>query len=294
MKFVNYAHDGGDPRPGILVGDRIADTREVALAAGWPDAKAAALTSNRRVVGLAPERLRELGELAQGQASVALGEVRLGPPVPDPEKIICLGLNYVDHAAESKSEPPQAPMFFAKFANSLVGPEDPIVPPRTTEKVDYEGELAVVIGVAARNVTVDEAIAHVAGAMAFNDVSARDLQLANPLWTGGKAIDTFAPCGPALVSLDELGALDDLAIRTWVNGEAVQDGNSGSMIFAVAETVAFLSRTMTLVPGDVIATGTPPGVGAARRPQLFLRSGDVVEVEVEGVGRLANRVVDPA
>jgi 2-keto-4-pentenoate hydratase/2-oxohepta-3-ene-1,7-dioic acid hydratase in catechol pathway len=296
MRLVTYARDGGEPRPGILVGDRVADARELATAAGWPESEAAALTSNRRVVGLAPERLRELGDLAEGaESAIPLVEVRLGPPIPDPEKIICLGLNYIEHAAESGgAKPPQSPMFFAKFANSLIGPEDPIVPPKVTEKVDYEAELAVVIGSPARGVSKAEALAHVAGAMAFNDVSARDLQLANPLWTGGKAIDTFAPCGPALVTLDELGDLTDLPIRTRVNGEGVQAGNSGEMVFGVAETIAFLSRIMTLVPGDVIATGTPPGVGASRTPQLFLKTGDLVEVEVEGIGRLANRIAEPA
>jgi 2-keto-4-pentenoate hydratase/2-oxohepta-3-ene-1,7-dioic acid hydratase in catechol pathway len=296
MKLVTYARDDDEPRPGILVGDRVADTRELARAAGWPEGEAAALTSNRRVVGLAPERWRELGDLAAGAASaIPLVEVRLGPPIPDPEKIICLGLNYIEHAAESGgAKPPESPMFFAKFANSLIGPEDLIVPPKETEKVDYEAELAVVIGSPARNVAAEDALVYIAGAMAFNDVSARDLQLANQLWTGGKAIDTFAPCGPALVTLDELGDLTDLPIRARVNGEGVQDGNSGEMLFGVAATIAFLSRIMTLVPGDVIATGTPPGVGASRTPQLFLKTGDLVEVEIEGIGRLANRIGEPA
>jgi 2-keto-4-pentenoate hydratase/2-oxohepta-3-ene-1,7-dioic acid hydratase in catechol pathway len=294
MKLVTYGRDGDEPRPGLLVGGRVADTRDLARAADWPEVEVAALTSNRHIVGLAPERLRELGDLAAGAASaIALGDVHLGPPIPDPEKIICLGLNYVEHAAESGgAKPPESPIFFAKFANSLVGPEDPIVPPRATERVDYEAELAVVIGSPARNVAAEDALVHVAGAMAFNDVSARDLQLANQLWMGGKAIDTFAPCGPALVTLDELGDLTDLPIRTRVNGETVQDGNSGEMVFGVAETIAFLSQIMTLVPGDVIATGTPPGVGAGRTPQLFLQADDLVEVEIGGIGRLANRVAE--
>src|SRR3954452_8245485 len=192
--------------------------------------------------------------------------VRLGPPVPDPPKIICLGLNYRDHAEEAGLTPPVEPMFFAKWANSLVGPTEPIVPPAIADQVDYEAELAVVIGSPGRNIDAAHALEHVAGAMALNDVSARDLQLANQLWTGGKAIDTFGPCGPALVLRDDIGDLQALAVRTRVNGETVQDGNTPSMIFPVAETIAFLSQIRPLEPGDIIATGTPAGVGNSRDP----------------------------
>jgi 2-keto-4-pentenoate hydratase/2-oxohepta-3-ene-1,7-dioic acid hydratase in catechol pathway len=184
-------------------------------------------------------------------------------------------------------------MFFAKFPNSLAGPHADIVPPATTEKVDYEAELAVVIGRRGRNIAEAHALAHVAGAMAFNDVSARDLQLANNLWTGGKAVDTFAPCGPALVSLEEIGDLQDLGVRTRVNGEVLQDGSTASMIFGVAATIAFLSQIMTLEPGDIVATGTPAGVGQSRTPPRFLQAEDVVEVEIDGLGTLRNRVAPP-
>jgi acylpyruvate hydrolase len=298
VKLVTYSSGDRDPRPGLLVDGRILDTAALASRAGWSAEVIATLTSNRRVIGLGAQRLSELAELADrgrldGEGEAELASVRLGPPVPDPEKIICLGLNYRDHAEETGIEPPSAPMFFAKFANSLSGPKDEIVPPKVTERVDYEAELAVVIGRSARNVGAEEALSHVAGAMAMNDVSARDLQLENPLWTGGKAIDTFAPCGPALVTLDQLGDLSDLSIRTWVNGDKVQDGSSSAMVFGVAETIAFLSRVMTLVPGDIIATGTPAGVGASRTPQLFLRSGDLVEVEIEKIGRLENHLAAP-
>jgi acylpyruvate hydrolase len=213
--------------------------------------------------------------------------------VPDPPKIVCLGLNYRDHAAETGLQAPAAPTFFAKWANSLIGPTDDIVPPAVSDKIDYEAELAVVIGRRGRNIDAAQALDHVAGAMAFNDVSARDLQMANPLWTGGKAIDTFGPCGPALVLLDEIDDLQALAVRCRVNGETVQDGTTADMIFGVAEKIAFLSRIMTLEPGDIIATGTPAGVGNSRQPQLFLHPGDVVEIEIEGIGTLRNRVADP-
>jgi acylpyruvate hydrolase len=200
-----------------------------------------------------------------------------------------MGLNYRDHAEEAGQDIPANPLWFAKFANSLAADGDPIVLPAAhAELVDYEAELAVVIGREARGVSEAEALDHVAGAMAFNDVSARDLQLQNPLWTSGKAIDTFAPCGPALVTLDEVGDVQDLVLRTRVNGQVVQEGSTRDMIFGVAETIAWLSRTMTLLPGDIVATGTPAGIGALQG--RFLRDGDTVEVEVEGVGTVSNPV----
>ncbi len=290
MRLVTYT-TGADVRPGIDLGERIADTASAARAAGLADG----LRSNRDVVALDAAALRALGAAADA-AGVEVHdreEVRLGPPVPDPQKIVCLGLNYRDHAEESGLQPPPAPMFFAKFANSLVGPYDDVVPPATTQRVDYEAELAVVIGRRGRHIAQDDALNHVAGAMVLNDVSARDLQLANPLWTGGKAIDTFAPCGPSLVLLDEIDDLQDLGVRTRVNGQLVQDGNTAAMIFGVAATIAFLSQIMTLEPGDIVATGTPAGVGQSRTPPLFLQTGDVVETEIDGLGALRNRIAAP-
>jgi 2-keto-4-pentenoate hydratase/2-oxohepta-3-ene-1,7-dioic acid hydratase in catechol pathway len=301
VRLVSYKADGGW-RSGIEIGGVVVDVRRIAEDAGWAAEDSAPLESVRAVLALARPRLEELGERAARRAGAleATGAARprwdlhIGPPIPDPAKIVCLGLNYRDHAEEAGLAPPSEPMFFAKWANSLVRPDDAIVPPAVTEMVDYEAELAVVIGKRARNISSESALDVVAGAMAFNDVSARDLQLANQLWTGGKAIDTFGPCGPALVLLDELDDLQNLAIRTRVNGETVQDGNTASMIFGVADTIAFLSRIMTLEPGDIIATGTPAGIGNARDPKLFLRCDDVVEVEIEGIGTLRNRIAAPA
>ena len=226
---------------------------------------------------------------AASDERLALESVRLLAPVPDPEKIICLGLNYRDHAAETGQAPPAAPLWFAKFANSLTGSGGEIVLPAAhPDYVDYEAELAVVVGRPTHRVEADQALSHVAGAMPFNDVSARDLQLQNPLWTSGKAIDTFAPCGPALVTLDEAGDLGALGLRTRINGKQVQEGNTSNLIFSVAAAVAWLSRTMTLLPGDIVATGTPAGVGG---PQgIFLRDGDTVEVEIDRLGVLTNPV----
>jgi acylpyruvate hydrolase len=209
--------------------------------------------------------------------------------VTDPQKIVCLGLNYRDHAEETGQEIPRNPMWFAKFANSLNGSgQDIVLPSAYPEHVDYEAELALVIGRRTKNVSAADALSHIAGAMPFNDVSARDLQMQNPLWTSGKAIDTFAPCGPALVTLDEIDDLQALGLRTRVNGELVQQGTTANLIFGPAEVLAWLSRTMTLLPGDIIATGTPAGVGAAQG--RFLKAGDMVEVEVDGLETLVNRI----
>jgi acylpyruvate hydrolase len=287
-------------RSGIQTPDGIADVEAVAALAGLDENGDRRLRSTREVLALTAVERHKLEHAASSLGDELRGglhsadAVRLGPPVADPGKIICLGLNYRDHAKEAGLEPPSAPMFFAKFANSLIGPTDAIVPPRTTGQVDYEAELAVVIGRRARFIDAEAALEYVIGAMAFNDVSARDLQMANNLWTGGKAIDTFGPCGPALVTLDELDDIQALPVRARVNGETVQDGSTADMIFGVAETIAFLTQIMTLEPGDIIATGTPAGVGNSREPKLFLHAGDIVEVEIEGIGRLSNPVAAPA
>jgi acylpyruvate hydrolase len=242
------------------------------------------------LAALDAEGLRELARRAEdAEQRIALAGVTLHAPVTDPQKIVCIGLNYRDHAEETGQEIPTAPMWFAKFANSLTGSGQPIVLPAAhAEYVDYEAELALVIGRAAKNVEARDALSYVAGAMAFNDVSARDLQMQNPLWTSGKAIDTFAPCGPALVTLDEIDDLGKLGLRTRVNGELLQQGTTSNLIFGPAELVAWLSRTMTLLPGDIIATGTPAGVGVAQG--RFLRDGDTVEVEIDGLGALVNPI----
>ena len=258
------------------------------------------LSSVKRVLGLGEEPLRALeaaaGELAGSSGAdgvVSSEDAVLGPPVPDPEKIVCLGLNYREHAEESGMEEPPAPVLFAKFRNSLVGPGAPVVLPQASEKVDYEGELAVVIGRTCKEVSEDEALDYVAGYMPLNDVSARDLQLQTGQWLAGKAVDTFAPCGPALVLADEVGDPQDLLLATRVNGETVQEASTSQMIFSVRQTISFVSRVMTLEPGDIVATGTPSGVGQSRTPPLFLKEGDIVEVEIEKLGILRNPVVGP-
>jgi 2-keto-4-pentenoate hydratase/2-oxohepta-3-ene-1,7-dioic acid hydratase in catechol pathway len=270
LRLVTY-DDASGPLAGVLVGEDVVP----ASALDVPASSVRGLLE-----ALDPTDLAALGERARESTErIPLGRLRLLAPVPDPQKIICLGLNYRDHAAESGQEVPAAPLWFAKFANSLIGSgQDIVLPAAHPDYVDYEAELAVVIGRMAHRVSADEALEHVGGAMPFNDVSARDLQLQNPLWTSGKAIDTFAPCGPALVTLDEIDDIQNLALHTRVNGEPVQDGSTREQIFGVAETVAWLSRTMTLAPGDIIATGTPAGVGASKG--RFLRDGDTVASRV--------------
>jgi 2-keto-4-pentenoate hydratase/2-oxohepta-3-ene-1,7-dioic acid hydratase in catechol pathway len=289
MRLVSYGMGAGDGDPrwraGVVVDGRVVDAARAASAAGLGNG--APLDSVRRVLALGDDLPRLAAAAADAEG---VGDVTLGPPVPDPDKILCIGLNYRAHAVETSLEAPPAPTAFAKFRNSLVGDGAPIVVPAATNEVDYEGELAVVIGRRCRRAGVGEALAAVAGVMPLNDVTARDLQFQTPQWTAGKAVDTFSPCGPELVLMDEVADLQDLRVTTRVNGTTLQDASTSQMIFSVAEIIAFLSASMTLEPGDIIATGTPEGVGFTREPPLFLQPGDEVEVEVGGVGTLRNVV----
>jgi 2,4-didehydro-3-deoxy-L-rhamnonate hydrolase len=225
---------------------------------------------------------------------LALSDVRLLAPVPRPGKIVCIGLNYRDHAAESNMPVPKSPVSFSKYVTSVQHPSAPVYLPRVSEQVDYEAELAVVIGRRAKHVPRERAYDYVLGYMNFNDVSARDLQFADGQWQRGKACDTFAPMGPAIVTADEVPDPHNLRIRLRLNGQTMQDSTTAQLIFGVDALVSFLSQTVTLEPGDVIATGTPPGVGFARKPPVFLKPGDLMEVEIEGLGVLSNPVLaDP-
>lgn len=218
-------------------------------------------------------------------------DVTLAAPIPRPGKIICIGLNYRDHAAESGMEIPKSPVIFSKFSSCAIGPNAPIVIPNGSTQSDYEAELAFVIGRKARNVSRDNALDYVFGYTNFNDVSARDFQFADGQWQRGKSCETFAPMGGFVVTTDEIRDPQNLAIKLRLNGAVMQDSNTCQMIFGVAELIEFLSRYITLEPGDVVATGTPPGVGFARKPPVYLKEGDITEVEIEGLGVLANPVV---
>ncbi|MBH3424839.1 MULTISPECIES: fumarylacetoacetate hydrolase family protein [Pseudomonas] len=219
--------------------------------------------------------------------------LRYLPPLERPGKIVCVGLNYADHTKESPYEQPAYPTFFPRFSTSLIGHGEPILRPRVSEQLDYEGELAVVIGTGGRHIARAQALAHVAGYAVFNEASVRDYQFKSPQWTIGKNFDATGAFGPTFVSADELppGAAG-LNLVTRLNGTVVQQGNTADMIFGVAELIAVLSEAVTLEPGDVIVTGTPAGIGWARRPPLFMKPGDLCTVEIEGLGTLSNLIAD--
>jgi 2-keto-4-pentenoate hydratase/2-oxohepta-3-ene-1,7-dioic acid hydratase in catechol pathway len=220
-----------------------------------------------------------------------LDSVELGPPLPDPDKIIGLGLNYRDHASEIGRDVPEAPTLFAKFRNSLVGPRAPIVLPAVSRQIDYEGELAVVIGRRCKAVGEQDAMRYIGGYAVLNDVTARDVQRRTSQWLAGKAIDTFAPMGPGIVPAFEVPDPQALELITRLNGEVVQQASTSDMIFSVAAAISFISTIMSLEPGDIIATGTPSGVGSAQSPPRFLAPGDRIEVEIEAIGTIANAVL---
>lgn len=251
-----------------------------------------------------PASVRELlalGDdgLKRAQDALARGRVRYEPetsslmaPVPDPRKVVCLGLNYRDHAAESGMAAPEEPVLFSKYPSALIGHGATILLPTVSDQVDYEAELVVIVGAGGRDIPRGDAMGHVAGYAVGHDVSARDWQLNKPgkQWMAGKTFDTFAPVGPWLVTADEAGDPHDLGIRLRLNGETMQDSTTAQLIFRVDEVIAYLSKVFTLETGDLIFTGTPPGVGMARKPPVWLRPGDVVEVEIDGLGTLRNPV----
>ena len=211
-------------------------------------------------------------------------------PVPRPGKLICIGLNYRDHAAESNMAIPRQPVVFSKFSTAVIAPGEPVVLPATSTQVDYEAELAVIIGRRAKEVSRERALDYVLGYTCFNDISARDFQFADGQWQRGKSCDTFAPMGPTIVTTGEVPDPHKLSIKLVLNGQAMQDSNTDQFIFGIPQLIEFLSQTITLEPGDVIATGTPPGVGFARKPPVFLQPGDKMEVVIEKVGSLGNSV----
>ncbi len=252
----------------------------------WPKARLA-----WRAVTYSAEPMETLAE--RGLA-LRRGEARMLAPVLRPGKLLCIGLNYRDHAKEGGVAAPVNPILFSKFSTAIVGPGDPVLIPRGSQKVDYEAELAVVIGRRVRRATIERALDAVFGYSCINDISARDFQFGDGQWQRGKSCDTFAPLGPCLVTADEITDPQALSIRLRLNGQVMQESNTCEMIFGVARLIAFISENITLEPGDVIATGTPSGVGFARKPPVFLKAGDALEVSIDGIGSLANPVaVDP-
>lgn len=217
-------------------------------------------------------------------------EIEVSAPVPRPNKIICIGLNYRDHAEESGMPFPASPIIFSKFATCVTGANQPIILPKGSVQVDYEAELAFIVGRRAKNVKKEDALEYVFGYTNFNDVSARDFQFADGQWQRGKSCDTFAPMGEFVATVDEIGDPHNLKIQFRLNSETLQNSNTRELIFKIPELIEFLSESITLEPGDVVATGTPPGVGFARKPPVFMKAGDIAEVEIEGLGVLSNMV----
>ncbi|MDF2780929.1 MAG: 5-oxopent-3-ene,2,5-tricarboxylate decarboxylase [Geminicoccaceae bacterium] len=286
MRLVTCRSPSGDA-VAVLDGDYVIPLRELV-----PEAPGEMLGV---IAADEPLRARLAAALqsAPGAARRPLGGVELRAPIPRPGKILCLGLNYAAHAKEGGNEVPEHPTVFVRVTTSLVAPGAPVVRPRVSEQLDYEVELVIVIGARCHDVAEDQALAHVFGYTIMNDVSVRDYQRRTSQWTLGKNFDGSGPMGPAIVTADELPAgARGLGIRTRLNGELLQDGNTADMVFPVPRIVALLSQVMTLEPGDVIATGTPSGVGHARRPPLWMKPGDVVTCEIDGIGTLSNPIVD--
>ncbi|MFB6310042.1 MAG: fumarylacetoacetate hydrolase family protein [Salinirussus sp.] len=276
MQFVRFRRDGGPARWAYRDGE------DLHLLDGSPDLRALANPTRRQQAARRAAR----GELE----TIPEGNVTILPPVDRPGKIVALGLNYHDHAAEQGADVPDRPLLFSKAPTAVTRPESPIVHPDAVDQVDYEVELAIVIGRQARSVAADDALRHVAGYTVCNDVSARDAQFADDQWFRGKSYDTFAPLGPRLATAPEFDPNGvDVALR--VNGETKQESNTDELIFGPAETIAYVSDVFTLEPGDVIVTGTPAGVGIFRDPPDLLEPGDVVEAEIDGIGTLRNPVI---
>lgn len=283
MRLICFQRQGR-PALGVRRGEQAIDLGAVApeLPRDWP-----AIFAEDAL-----DEVRALCERAPDSAFVDMAALELLPPVPRPPKVLCVGLNYRAHAAESGIEAPETPIFFVRFPTSLVGHGGALVRPRASDQFDYEGELAAVVGRGGRHIAAGRALDHVAGYSLFNDGSLRDFQFRGKQWTLGKNFDSTGGFGPEIVTPDELPAgAAGLRVETHLNGERVQDGHTDDLIFDVAHLIAAASEAMTLEPGDVFVTGTPPGVGMARTPPLWMKPGDVCTVSVEGIGSLTNPVV---
>src|SRR5687767_6329405 len=307
MNIISFATEESDwrkPRLGILLkrGDRDTGYRldcaklfDVAARPGnplaWFDIDGEWFQTARATAEALVRDEKALAEAKDKGWLVPSSDAYWFAPVPRPGKVICIGLNYRDHAAESNMPLPEKPVVFSKFSTAVVAPGEPVVLPARSQQVDYEAELAIVIGRHAKNVSADQAYDYVLGYTAFNDVTARDLRFADGQWQRGKSCDTFAPMGQVIVTTDVITDPHKLSIRLTLNGQTMQNSNTDQLIFSVPQLIEFISESITLEPGDVIATGTPPGVGFARTPPVFLKPGDEMEVLIEGIGGLGNPIV---
>jgi 2-keto-4-pentenoate hydratase/2-oxohepta-3-ene-1,7-dioic acid hydratase in catechol pathway len=278
MKLITFRTADAGPRPGLLIGESIADLGPL----GFPDAVA--------FIRSGPQALHDPAIKANAP-QLPLERAHLLAPIPQPPRIFCVGLNYRDHAVESKMELPKVPTIFLKLTSAVIGPGESVRLPSLTQRPDYEVEFAIVIGKAGRNIAKENWQDHVFGYTILNDVSARDVQLATSQWTLGKSFDTFCPIGPAIVTKDEVPDPHNLDIRLSINGEILQHSNTRELIFKAPELIAYISSITALEPGDIISTGTPAGVGLGRNPQRWLQPGETMTAEVEKLGRLINPVV---
>ncbi len=299
MKLVRFSHNGLTPRLGALEGDHVVDL-QASLAATF--ARRGVVRAQEIAATLVPQSTRAFleGGAAAQDAVASITErithpassVRLHAPIADPGKFICIGLNYRDHAEETNNPIPKEPPIFPKWSTAIVDPGEPVLRPRGSTQLDWEVELGVVIGRTARFVPREEALDYVWGYTIINDISARDFQFLTTQWAAGKIADTFAPVGPYIADGKEIPDPHVLDLKTFVNGKQMQRGNTRTFIFNVNYLVSYLSGLMTLSPGDLIATGTPPGVGLAMKPPVFMHPGDVVRVEITGLGSIENPIKD--
>jgi 2-keto-4-pentenoate hydratase/2-oxohepta-3-ene-1,7-dioic acid hydratase in catechol pathway len=278
MRLVTYEGDSGG-RTGVLTDEGVIDA-------------AAILRLDRISVRelIEAELLADLAGRVEVSDVDPIQDAELLPPIPDPDKIICIGLNYRSHAAEAGIDPPEQPTFFAKFRNALAAPGATVPLPAASDKVDYEAEVAFVVGRRCKDVSADQALDSIAGYMLLNDLSARDLQFATPQWMPGKVFDGSAPCGPALVTPDEAGPPDSISFALDLNGERMQEASTSDLIFPVGELLARLSHLMTLEAGDIVSTGTPAGVGSVRQPRVWLKPGDEIMISSPTLGELRTRI----
>jgi 2-keto-4-pentenoate hydratase/2-oxohepta-3-ene-1,7-dioic acid hydratase in catechol pathway len=282
MRFVTF-ESGGKSRPGLLTSkDQVVDL------------SAAGFSSILELIEAGPagrSKAEAFTATAGTDNQYALKSVKLRAPIPRPRKLICVGLNYRDHAAETGAQIPDVPTVFNKFATAVIGPGDDIVLPKVSKSPDYEAEFAFVIGTGGRHIAASDWQKHMFGYTLINDVSARDYQRATTQWLMGKTFDTFAPMGPWIITADEIADPHSLDIQLEIDGEILQNSNTRELIFKIPDLIAFLSSVFTLEPGDIVSTGTPAGVGVARNPQRFLRPGEEVTVRIPGIGELVNPVV---
>lgn len=282
MKLATFTHNK-QTRVGAVVGDVVVDSRgDADIPAGMIEFLSAGATALRAMQAL----------INSGNTRIALAEIKLNAPVPRPGKYLGIALNYADHIAETGWEQPKYPSFFTKQSTCVIGCGDAIHRPKVSDKLDYEGELAFVIGKRCRHVPIDKAHQVIAGFTIANDVSVRDWQVRSPTMMIGKSFDTCGPLGPWLVTPDELGDPHNLAIKTWIDDELRQDANTRQMIFNCYDMIAYLTQAMTLEPGDVITTGTPAGVGVKMQPRGFMKPGQIARIEIEGIGALFNPVIE--